>query len=216
MKMNTFMNKPDFLSAKIIKYFREISVIVIGVAITLYASNWLGNRNEKRDISLYLNAIKLEMEDNIKHIEGIKKIIEPNIKYGDYIREHDKKSLDKDSIESYMDVIYSLEQFVEFKTSAFEMFKNSGAMRLMNNKEFLMSLWDVYQGLNSLSKSLDWYFQIKEEELKKEFSLILNEQTIEIPMLFFYSTGTAHLMVEPLEKALKMSEEIVIKLDKLF
>ena len=39
------------------KYLREISVVVIGVAITLSVSYWIGVKNEKRDMALHLRAI---------------------------------------------------------------------------------------------------------------------------------------------------------------
>ena len=45
---------------KIGKYLREISVVVIGVAITLFASFLLTNSNEKKDIALYLSSLKME------------------------------------------------------------------------------------------------------------------------------------------------------------
>ena len=51
----------DTTIKKIGKFVREISVIVIGVAITLSASYWLSDRNEKRDMALYLTAIKMEL-----------------------------------------------------------------------------------------------------------------------------------------------------------
>ena len=54
---------------KVGKYLREISVVVIGVAITLSASFWINNRNDKRDMNLYLYAIKLELDENIKFLE---------------------------------------------------------------------------------------------------------------------------------------------------
>ena len=200
---------------KIGKFVREISVIVIGVAITLYASYWLSGKNEKRDMVLYLNAIKLELEENMEHIDGIVKRMKPNVRYTEYVRIHDKKSLNKDSIESYTEVVHSLEHNVAFKTAAFEMFKGSGIMRLINDKELLLSLWNVYQELDLLTEVLDWYFQIRVEELKKEFSLILENQTVDIPMYFFYATGTPILLMTPAEKTLMTLKDMVSKLEKL-
>ena len=54
---------------KIGKFLREIAVIVIGVAITLSASYWITNKNAERDMDLYLNAIRIELEENIRTLE---------------------------------------------------------------------------------------------------------------------------------------------------
>ncbi|MCC8173893.1 MAG: hypothetical protein LIO65_05815, partial [Odoribacter sp.] len=48
----------------IIKYFREISVVVIGIAITFLVSDWISQRNEKKTVNRYLAAVMIELEDN--------------------------------------------------------------------------------------------------------------------------------------------------------
>ena len=207
------MNKQKKPLKKIGKYLSKISVIVIGVAITLGVSHWISVRSEKRDIALHLNAIKLELEENIKHIEGIKRRLEPNVRYTNYLRSHDKKSLNRDSIEKYMGAAYAFEIYVPFKTTAFEMFKQSGTMRLLDDKEVLLSLWNVYQQLDFLQNALDWLFQIRVEELKKEFPLVFSGQNVDVPMYFFHITGTANLMMGPIEMVLKMSREVTEKIE---
>ena len=86
---------------KIGKYLREISVVVIGVAITLSVSYWISNKSEKRDMALYLNAIKLELEENIKTLERAIENLEPSVRYSNYLKSQDAKSLNSDSINSY-------------------------------------------------------------------------------------------------------------------
>jgi len=128
--------KQIFSISEIGKYLREISVVVIGVAITLSVSYWISQRGEKRDLKLYLNAIKLELEENIETLERAIEDLKPSVRYSNYLRSVDAKSINSDSIDSYGDDITSNYMY-SFQTNAFEMFKNSGHMRLIDDKELL-------------------------------------------------------------------------------
>ena len=207
--------KSKKLLKNVSKYLLEISVIVIGVAITLSMSHWLSIRNEKRDIVLYLDAIKLELEENISSLDGIIERLKPDVRYSNYLRSHDKKSLNKDTIESYVHIAYEIEHYTMFQTTAFEMLKNSGTMRLINDKEMLLSLWNFYQMLNSTSEILDLYFQIRMEEFKKEIPLLIEGQRADIPMYYYYMINIPSIMMWSCEKALRKSMEIKEKLENV-
>ena len=155
---------------KIGQYLREISVVVIGVALTLSASVWITNRNEKKDLALYLNTIKLELEENIRLLdENNIYVIQPALKYADYLRSHDKKSLNLDSLKYHILTVYNMTS-ITIKTSAFDMFKTSGFMRLTDNKDLLLSVWDSYTTLVDVKRIFDKYSDMKTEEAKKYFS----------------------------------------------
>jgi hypothetical protein len=173
------------------KYFREVSVVVIGVAITLFASYWLTKRNENKDIALYLHALKLELEENLKVIDETNKhIIQRSVNYSDYLRSHDKKLLNVDTLKYYMQHTVYNASSITIKTNAFEMFKTSGNMRLVGNKELLLSIWDAYAQLVELKGVFDLGSQMKMEEMKKYFFLTNNPPDEVIlknpPMYEFY------------------------------
>ena len=91
-----------------VRYVRDLSIVVAGIAVTLYASDRVSGRSEKRDLKLYLNAIKLEIEENIKTLDEAIEGLQPSIRYSDYLKSHDKESLDKDTIISYQSAYYSI------------------------------------------------------------------------------------------------------------
>jgi len=155
---------------KIGKYLREISVVVIGVAITLSASYWLTSRSEKKDLALYLEAIKMELEENIRVLENTNEtIIKPGLNYRNYLMSNDKKSLNPDSLKYYMYSTGAIHDAssIMFRTSAFEMLKTSGNMRLVDNKELLISLWNTYSFFGFIMRHFDNVSDMKMEELKK-------------------------------------------------
>ncbi|MCL2650869.1 MAG: hypothetical protein FWD60_07595 [Candidatus Azobacteroides sp.] len=215
---------------KIGKYLREISVVVIGVAITLSASYWITNSKEKRDMALYLNTIMLELEANKNILDKTIEQLQSSVKYADYLRSHDKKSLDPDIIKAYSCYYYDATPII-IKTNAFDMFKTSGNMRFVDNKELLLSIWDAYSVLVELSQQFEMFTQIKIEEIKKEsqlfslpniYSLSAEEILKNVPMYNYYvNINASQSLLQSSEKAsmkisetmAKLREETVIKLE---
>ena len=162
-------------------------------------------------MALYLNAIKLELENNIEILEQAIEDLKPSVKYSNYLRSLDAKSLNNDSINSYRDA-FSVNMY-SFQTNAFEMFKNSGIMRLINDKEFLQSLWDMYEGIIGIRTISDWYFQEKWSALKQEIPLLIDEQKPKITPMYYFHISMPVLMLIHYEKILKKSKEMVLKLE---
>ena len=207
------MLKQDYSIKQIVKYFREVSVVVIGVAVTLSLSYWIGINNEKRDMRLYLNAIKLELEDNYQVLEDATENYRATHAYSNYLRAHRKSELEKDSILAYSTVWYSAVS-IDFKKNAFEMFKSSGTMRLVDDKELLLSLWDVYDELRSVKDTFEWFVPIKWEDMKKEISLLLDDKEVKVPMYNFHVTGMPYQILQPCERALEKAKEMILTLEK--
>jgi hypothetical protein len=186
----------------IVRYVRDLSIVVAGIAVTLYASDRVTGKSEKRDLSLYMNAVKIEVEENIKTLEGQIEELQPSIRYTQYLNSHDRKSLEKDTLDSYLSACYSFSG-PTFKTNAFEMLKSSGMMRLVTNKELLLQLWDIYDELGAVKETFDILFPIKWEDIKKETSLILEGKKVEVPMYNFFIMNLPYDMLIPCERALE-------------
>jgi len=197
---------------KVGKFFREISAIIIGIAITLSASYWLGIRNEKKDTVLYLNALKIEIEDNIKTLEKALEKIKPSIEYSNYLQSTSRETLNNDTIKIYEGIFYRVETY-SFKTTAFEMFKISGNMRLIDDKELLLSLWDVYDELSAVKDFFEWHSKIKWDYMQKDLALLIEGEDLKVaPMYNFFFLGFPHNAKDACEKALEKSNEVVEKL----
>ena len=208
------MNKSKISMNKIGKYLRELSIVVLGVAITLSVSYWITNKNEKRDMALYLNAIKLELEENIKLLDDEAEYLEDWENYALYLQSHSKNSLHPDSIRmggySGLGVV---KNFI-FQTSAFEMFKVSGAMRLIDDKELLQSLWHAYFRIEKIGLMINDYYELKKEQGLKENQLILEGKPNPI---LFYDFFITYINFGALEGCKDLSEELketVLKLER--
>ena len=202
------------------KYLRELSVIVVGIIITVGAGLWINNRNSEKDFQEYLTAVKLEMEDNANFFDWYAKFLQKSVGYAEYIKTNDKKSLNKDSLWYYAvtDSIgcgyMNIRSINNIKTNAFEMFKISGAMRQMKNKELLLSIWGAYTKMEDANIFLNTCFQMKREEAMKEMQLEVDGKPVAVPMQLFYSTDLPQAMVRQCEDASMMLRESLSKLEK--
>jgi hypothetical protein len=173
----------------IVKYLRKLSIVVIGIAITLSINNWLTTRSEKKDMALYLNAVKLELERNLNHVEWMTGKIEEEVSYSNYLLSHDKNALDPDSIQYYArGGCYAIRGALNI-FNAFEMFKASGNMRFIKDKEVLLSIRDAYANLEMYKFQLE-EFHNKEKcaEVKKEMQMEEKGISIDVPLYGFYAS----------------------------
>lgn len=205
--------KTKITAGKIGKYLRELSVVVVGIAITFGISNWISSRNEKKDIKLYLTSVKMELEENIKILDSQIKVLEHLDGYSRYLLSHDKKSLDTDTLNSYK-MIGSVVK-IAFQTHAFEMFKTSGSMRLMQDKELLESLWKVYTDLELIKSELDEYYKLKMDEYLKENQWLIDGKPSNLPLLYhFYTLYADYGILENCKVLLETIKETELKLEK--
>ena len=203
---------------KIGKQLSQIFVIVAGVAITLFSGQWINNKSEKRDLKLYLNSIKMELEEIIPDIESQIIYFEEIKRYSIFLWSYDnKKSIPKDSILDWGggNIVSSI-RYINFPTTAFEMFKISGSMRLMDDKELLRDIWKLYNEIELLQRISDSFNQLKKDYSLKEIEVNLKEKKNDIPLYdFFIFHGNSGLL-ESNQKIFEKIKEIVSKLDEKY
>ena len=171
------------------KYFRDFSIVVAGIAVTLYVNYQVTHQSEKRDLKLYLNAIKLELAGNIYYLgEERERLLSKEFEYADYLKSHAKNELHQDTIRYYAKDGYVHAEVIAFKAAAFEMFKSSGAMRLMQDKELMQKIWEAYFLMHRHEITLDKLEQMKMEEIRKWLDERKENPDV-IPLHYFYTSG---------------------------
>jgi len=197
------MKKPKILFKPIAKYVREISVVVIGVAITPFASYLITKGSEKRKLALYTNSIQMELSSNAEILDYFAGLLEKANKYANYLRSNENKSLNKDTLAYYrrtdsdgLGFEYFLSVSPILQTYAFEMFKLSGGINQIKDKELLFSVWEAYFKIEYMKVLLDKYFQLKEEEYMNELRLSVEGKPVAVPMKIFHSTHFPIAMVQ--------------------
>ena len=197
----------------IIRYIRDLSIVVAGIAVTLYVNDKVTYKGEKRDLKLYLNAVKLELEENIKYLNERKASLSREFEYAHYLRTHEKDDLNRNAIASYARGGFADVDFANFQTAAFEMFKSSGTMRLIQNKEIMLQLWKTYLKMHREEQALGTLREIKVEELRKYLDEKEQNPAI-IPLYRYYKNDFVERQLAIYEEVSCILKEIVLKLEK--
>jgi len=223
------MKKSKNVFLKTGKYLREISVIVIGVAITLSVSQWINNRSQRQDIAIHLSAIKTELEENIALIKNIiGHNLLPEVRYTNYlISLRDGQSLNADSILSYISA-WALVSQHSLQSIAFESLKNSRLMHLINDRELQLLLWEMDFHLAGVNYALELHFQEKWNAMRKEDWTELKEvishgrQKISVAPMYdffiinpFIEVGFSHAILQTAERYLNTARKTLAKLESI-
>jgi hypothetical protein len=150
----------------LLKYLRELSVVVAGIAITLIASDRISNSNEKKDLRRYLSAVKIELEENLEIVKEKREFYQKSAQFGNYLRARKIDEIDVDSLRKYNDLTAFI-FFLTYKSSSFEMLKVSGVMRLIKDKALLNAIIDCYTMLEETKYDSDMYMNKKTDEVFK-------------------------------------------------
>ena len=198
----------------IVRYVRDFSIVVAGIAVTLYVNYKVTNKSEKRDMYLYLNAVKMELEENIKDLDDAIEWYSQEVKYSNYLTSNEKKSLNRDTLKSFKDIYFVVRGY-SFKMNAFEMLRSSGTLRFIKDKELILSIWETYEGFSNLEKQLEWVAHAKWEDVKKEISLIVDNdmEMVGVPLYLFYVTEMPYDALKPCEKLIDEVKKLISKLE---
>jgi hypothetical protein len=213
--------KQNFSVKPIGKYLREVSVVVIGVAVTVGIGLWINNSNIRKDHKQYLDAIILELKENAEKFDDYARKLQRSVRYSNYLHSlHDIKSLNKDSIQYYAgnsidgDIGWgNWDPVTLYNNDAFEMFKSSGAMRQIEDKELLLSLWKVYHLMESTQNLIDDCLQYKKEIGMMDIQRIDDGKQIVVRMNWFYINDVPLDMKQDCEAAAEFIRETVSKLE---
>ncbi len=194
--------KRFFLSGT--NYLREISVVVLGVAITLLAGAWINNHQAKKQLRGYLSAVKMEMQYNLALLEDHQPFYDRMESFVTYLVSHPREDLEADSMEHhslyrpYNSVINDFFTLA-VETSAYDMLKSSGAMNNIKDLDFLQSIMKCYNDLAVQKKNSDEYMDrkldllyrcvVENQLLFTEFDL-LDSRMSEL----FYFMATSHFL----------------------
>lgn len=153
---------------KFFRYLRELSVVIIGVAVTFIVSGLISDAKDRKDLNMQLDAIYMELEKNVVKLDELIQMHENHKLLANALEEYlsDPKEEAMDSLDKYSFVINELPSF-NYHRSAYEMFVNSGAMKLMNNRQLLLNITETYIMLENTKDELELYKASKHNEARK-------------------------------------------------
>jgi len=152
------MPKKIFINA--LKYLREVSIVMLGLTISFSINTCVNNRNERRDISLYLQPIYTEMDRVIAIVEERQPLTERAAEFRLYLLNTERDSWCDERIKEFSDVIGNSVRTV-FRLESFEMLHNSGMMRLISDRDLVMLILSKKAFLEYANEFFEKAFQEK-------------------------------------------------------
>ena len=180
------------------RYMCELSIVVLGVLISLFLSGKLSEKNERKALQLQLFAIQSELADNSRLID-------------EFINYYDKVNQTKENIkagkwDNNVD-LWALGWMQKFyyKRDALDMLKNTGYLRLIKDESLMLDIWRCYQLMEIAKDDNDDFMTIKKSLLSFEDdnSLPLSIERIKRFVITIDGTGTYfHKSKEQINKVL--------------
>ena len=227
------MKKIKISVTPFLKFLRELSVIVTGIIITVGLGLLVNKRNNEKDLKLFLTAVAMELEENADKCDLYATWMQKSVRYANYLKSNDFKSLDADSLAFYAYTTkpraYTEEEIKDgagcgfantssgvdwFTTFSFDMLQMSGILRQVKDKALLSSIWRAYTQIISQKNGIERAFRLKEEEYIKEQQLILEGKPFGAPMRTFYSYDLPESIVDHCQATSIVLRETVSKLEE--
>lgn len=171
--------QPKAKWANYISYFRELSVVIIGILITLAITTTINNHNRQRELKGMLTLVKEELIENRQTLESIKEKWEKEQHLFQLLRVNRKDitQIPADTLNDYTFAIGSLYRF-NAKNESYDVLKSSILIQYIKEKKLQYSLSALYSSFSSLDNQLKSY---SERKANLSFPLLeeMNDEQIE-------------------------------------
>lgn len=145
---------------KVGKYFRELSTIIIGIAITFWGNNYINGINTKKALKQELKAIESELRENEKEIDEILSFYNDLSRYSDLLLKGNTQKVHNDSLKKYQYTLTTINSF-NFKKDAFDMIKYSGSLKEINDVTSILNIMECYRLMEQAKEGHDIYMNQK-------------------------------------------------------
>lgn len=215
----------------LIRYMRELSVVIIGVLITLLITNILSDRARQAEVERALTLVKIELEENLHKIEWAQHKWETEQRVYSLIRQNINhiEKIPVDTLLQYQKVIGD-KHSLAVVTDSYEVLKSSLLMQYIKDKDFLSELSKTYGIIGLVGDKLNNYSNIKGSGINHMMNSI-DKNNLEkwtngsiydfynIPLgdnvfrLFIY-TGNSLISVEEFEECKNKTASLINQIEK--
>lgn len=143
------------------EYFRELSIIIIGIAITFWGNDLINGFNTKKALRQELAAVESELKENIKEIDEIIIFYNDLSKYQHLlINNRAEGTINIDSLRKYEYTLKDITTF-NYKKDAFDMLKYSGRLKEIKDQNQILSIMECYRLMEQAKESHETYMNNK-------------------------------------------------------
>lgn len=153
------------------KYFRELSIVIAGVFITLAGTDFINDTSQKKQIKESMLMIKMELEENLKSISYAETLYLNEINFFKLlIKKQDSLQTIQASILENNINAPSKSHDLEYSEDALEVLKNSALMQQISDKQFILKLLQAYKGCRKINEDNKSYYTYKADHVTRYMS----------------------------------------------
>ncbi|MCD7969050.1 MAG: hypothetical protein LUF87_01690 [Alistipes sp.] len=145
-------------------YVRELSVVILGIFITLTATNYLSNRSKNKEYRQMISMVHAELVENKTKIDNTIRMMEFERGIEKYFYEH-REEIDRmplDTLYKYQYVHHQVEYSV-FTNHSLEVLKFSSSVYSNNDPMTIRAIMEAYDNAGICVKYIDLFYSDKEE-----------------------------------------------------
>ncbi|MFT3826220.1 MAG: hypothetical protein QM731_20015 [Chitinophagaceae bacterium] len=156
--LGTLRNKNTGWKHKVKEILLEIAIIVFAVSLSIYLHNWSEKRHDRHEERTFLEGLKTDLQNDITEMQGdLNSYYRMKAGYEYFQKVAVGESLNTDSMLKYQPVFFNT-TFISPNISRFEGLKASGKLSIIENKELLNNILDLYQENIPYLNMLNSYF----------------------------------------------------------
>lgn len=147
---------------KLADYFRQLSIVIVGIIVTFAASNAVSDYAEKKEITDALQLVKDELELNKQEMQRISDRIRLEQEACDYVLRY-RDCLEKaseDTLKMYRNIPFQIRAFVYTK-DAVELLKTSSLFQKIRPKALALRITRAYNNLETTAMLVKWFYDGK-------------------------------------------------------
>lgn len=149
-------------SSTFFKYLRDLSIVIVGVFITLWITNIVSDRTKRNEVNRAMALIKTELEENLQSLDRAQQKWETEQRAYGLVRKeiNHVDRIHADTLDKYKKVIGD-KHSLAVNNDSYEVFKSSLLMQHIKDKDFLRDLSKIYGSLELLRVKLNNYSNLK-------------------------------------------------------
>ncbi len=156
--VDTIANKETGWKHKLKDIILEILIIVFAVSLSISLHNWSERRHDQHEEHAFLEGLGKDLKNDIlemKEDSGSYLWVFNGVKY--FTKVANGEALNKDSLAEYVNMFFNT-TYLSPNISRFEGLKASGKLSIIENKEILNDMLDLYQENIPFINLLNNYF----------------------------------------------------------
>ncbi len=208
-----------------------MATVVIGIVITFGGSAMIQKCSERKVTEHMLSMVRNELSFNIATVKHQKRILETEQAAARAIMPYIRKPhlVPVDTLKKYGADLISI-RLTSFKTTSFEILKNSSQMQTLNNKELLSDIFSAYYSTGIFIDNIAHMYQEPKKSISDGFRSALEiyydrsydklfSELIKYPRFVRYimdisSGSNVALLIPEAERLMEEMRKVVERLDK--